>query len=58
VTAEKERTEFRVDPENYRDNLKRLAMRMADDFMHDITLEINVDRTNKITKIKVTVHRF
>jgi hypothetical protein len=31
---------------------------MAEDFSLDITVEINVDRVNKIAKIRVVLHNF
>ena len=47
-----------VRPGDYRGRLKELALRIAEDFGRDITLEINVDKPNKNVSIKVIVHRF
>ena len=46
-----------IRPGDYRERLKEYALRIAEDFDRDITLEINVDKPNKNVNIKVIVHR-
>jgi hypothetical protein len=52
----KEEPVILIRPADYRERLKELAVRMAEDFGRDITLERNVDRSNKIVKLSVKVH--
>jgi hypothetical protein len=52
----KEEPVILIRPADYRERLKELAVRMAEDFGRDITLEVNVDRSNKIVKLSVKVH--
>ncbi len=47
-----------IEPDRYTDRIKDLVLRMAEDFSLDITVEINVDRVNKIAKIRVVLHNF
>lgn len=47
-----------IRPKNYRNRLKEYALCMAEDFDRNITIEINVDLSNKIAKIKIIVHSF
>ena len=47
-----------IRPDDYRARLKEYALRLAEQFDRDITVEINVDKVNKNVNIKVIVHRF
>ena len=47
-----------IEPDRYTDRIKDLVLRMAEDFSLDITVEINVDRVNKIAKVRVVLHNF
>lgn len=55
---EKDESLIIVRPGDYRGRIKELALRIAEDFGRNITLEINVDRSKKNAIIKVIVHRF